>query len=684
MVFGIAPLTPRQAARQSNDPTIRVTVDLVQVDAVVTNSAGRHVVDLSPQDFQVFEDGKPQKITHFSYVSGTALPGGAAPVDLPRQSPLGKPLEAISRPATALRPEEVQRTIVLMADDLALSPDDIPRVRKAMQSFVDGQMQPGDLAAVMTTSGGNGVMQQLTSDRRQLQASINRIHYMPGRTDLTWYEPVTQPTADKLYEKEIKARLGAIRSPALWMGTLGALAYAIGGLREMPGRKAIALFSDGFPQSAGGIVQLANRASVAIYTFDARGLVSFDATALDAGPAAGGIRSAHNREAPYRASQTSLDELARGTGGVFFHDNNNLGRDLASALDDIRAYYLIGYQPNREDFDKVRGEAQFHKIEVKVLRAGLRVRSRNGFVGIPDQPAVLEDAARKSGKEELRKALFSPFHTNGFPVQLSAFYSAAARKDSKTGRRPTVLRAMLAIDARGVKFSDAPEGKKQLDLDIVAAAYGAANEAVASSDRTFHVAMAPDEMNRTVASGLMYGFEIEILQPGPYQLRVAAWDANSERVASATTFVEIPDFNRKGLALSSVQLYDSDAKRNEELTRAGVIGAGSAVTRVFEPGAVVKYDCTVYGSLIESQTGKPEIEVAVDLFRGPEQIYHGQPAPLAITGGNSPASIHATGQIMLPATLPPGDYALELTVFDRLEKKQPQGATQWAGFTLVK
>jgi hypothetical protein len=124
-------------------------------------------------------------------------------------------------------------------------------------------------------------------------------------------------------------------------------------------------------------------------------------------------------------------------------------------------------------------------------------------------------------------------------------------------------------------------------------------------------------------------------------------------VGSAATFVEIPDFNRKGLALSSVQLYDSDAKRNEELTHAGVLGARCPVTRVFEPGAVLKYDCTVYGALIESQTGKQEIEVAAGLFRGPEQIYHGQPIQLAIAGGNSAAAVLATGQIRLPATLPP-------------------------------
>jgi hypothetical protein len=243
---------------------------------------------------------------------------------------------------------------------------------------------------------------------------------------------------------------------------------------------------------------------------------------------------------------------------------------------------------------------------------------------------------------------------------------------------------MLAIDARGLKFSDTPDGRKQLNLDIVAAAYGANNEVVASSDRTFRPAMTPEEMNQTVASGLVYNFEIGIPKPGPYQLRVAAWDANAAMTGSASTFVEIPDFNRAGIALSSVQLYDSDSQRNEELTRAGVLGAGSSVTRVFVSGAVLKYNCTVYGPQIDAQTGRPKLDMAVRLFRGPEQIYTGQPLALAIGNGNSTALVHAAGEIKLPATLPPGDYALELSVYDRLEKKPSQGVAQWVDFTLVK
>jgi VWFA-related protein len=160
------------AARQT-DSVIRVTVDLVQVDAVVTDSRGRHIPGLKSEDFTVLEDGKPQNITHFSYVTGSTQGGGPAPLPVDGEPAL---------PAKPLTREQVQRTIVMMADDLALSADDIPNVRTAMKSFVDRHMQAGDLVSVTTTSGGMGILAQLTNDKRQLYAAIDRIHYVPGRT----------------------------------------------------------------------------------------------------------------------------------------------------------------------------------------------------------------------------------------------------------------------------------------------------------------------------------------------------------------------------------------------------------------------------------------------------------------------------------------------------------------------
>jgi hypothetical protein len=148
--------------------------------------------------------------------------------------------------------------------------------------------------------------------------------------------------------------------------------------------------------------------------------------------------------------------------------------------------------------------------------------------------------------------------------------------------------------------------------------------------------------------------------------------------------VEIPDFNGGGIALSSVQLSDSDSKRNEGLTRAGVIGGGSPVTRIFAPGAVLDYNCTVYGATIDNRTRTPRIDMTVRLIHGAEQIFQGEPTPLPIGNEDSRMSVPATGHIRLPATLPMGEYALEFTVVDRLQKKRSATAAQWVDFTLVR
>src|ERR1051325_5401375 len=105
-------------SQDNPDNTIRITVNLVQVDAVVSDSKGKQVTDLQAKDFEILQDGKPQKITHFSYVS-TVPPKPAAPptqVAVDRKSP---PPPAV--PTQRLKMNQVRRTIALVVDDLGLS-----------------------------------------------------------------------------------------------------------------------------------------------------------------------------------------------------------------------------------------------------------------------------------------------------------------------------------------------------------------------------------------------------------------------------------------------------------------------------------------------------------------------------------------------------------------------------------
>jgi VWFA-related protein len=184
-------ILPVLAQSSSQDPIIRVSVDLVQLDATVTDSAGRHVADLRPEDCVILEDGKPQTVTHFSYVAeqlaSLAATAPKAPAVQPSKTAAIAPILTPAKPIAAT---QVRRTIVLIADDLGLSADDIPNTRKAMKAWIDREMEPGDMLSVVTTSGGIGAMEQLTNDRAHAPrgSTRDRLENDQG-TSVAWYRP---------------------------------------------------------------------------------------------------------------------------------------------------------------------------------------------------------------------------------------------------------------------------------------------------------------------------------------------------------------------------------------------------------------------------------------------------------------------------------------------------------------
>jgi len=161
----------QQSSRSNDDEVVCITTNLVQVDAVITDKNGKLITDLRPDEVQIFEDGHQQKITNFSFVNpetSTSQPLPSAPPD--KNAP---PL-----PPTKMHREDVRRTIALVVDDLGLSFRSTYDVRNALKKFVDQQMQPGDLVAIIRTIGGIGALQQFTADKRQLHAAIERVNWV--------------------------------------------------------------------------------------------------------------------------------------------------------------------------------------------------------------------------------------------------------------------------------------------------------------------------------------------------------------------------------------------------------------------------------------------------------------------------------------------------------------------------
>jgi hypothetical protein len=152
-------------------------------------------------------------------------------------------------------------------------------------------------------------------------------------------------------------------------------------------------------------------------------------------------------------------------------------------------------------------------------------------------------------------------------------------------------------------------------LSVLIGIQGDGDRPVASVDRSYTIEKTAEEMRQCMSQGLGIEIDLPVQRVGGYQLRAAVRDSHSGKVGAAREFIEIPDFNRNHISLSSILISDSDPARAALLDRAGVFAGGSAVTRVFGPGAVLDYNCEIFAA------AKPEIEVR--LFRGSERIFTG-------------------------------------------------------------
>jgi hypothetical protein len=144
-----APTPPQEPEDYSDDDVVRITTNLVQVDLVVTDAKGNQVTNLTQDDFEIYEEGKQQPITNFSFVSNEQ-----APASLTASAP-----SVTTSPGTGirLRPETPRHTIAIVIDDLKMSYESVIATRKAVRKFIDERMQPGDLVAIVRTSAGIGV-----------------------------------------------------------------------------------------------------------------------------------------------------------------------------------------------------------------------------------------------------------------------------------------------------------------------------------------------------------------------------------------------------------------------------------------------------------------------------------------------------------------------------------------------
>ncbi len=671
------PTRPQAAPAPQPEDVIRINVNLVQVDALVTDAQGKLVEDLKKADFEIRQDGKPQVITNFSYIS--TRPGQpAVPAAAPARGkkPVNNPA---APPPVPVRASQARRTFALVVDDLALAAENVPVVRSALEKFVDQDMQPGDIAAVIRTGSGVGSLEQFTTDKRVLHLAINRIRYNSfGRVGISSFGG----------GGGLGAGQGAAeRRSNLNAASIQAITNVVNGLKELPGRKTVILFTEDLhiltgagadPRAQEGLNRLADaagRAAVVISSIDPRGLQTLALTAADhprSAARAGAIPA--QRSMRMFNSQDGMVLLAQATGGTFTHDQNDLGAAIHRVVEDSNGYYLIGYHPAAGTFDPKTGQFRFHHITVRVKRAGLQVRTRTGFLGNQDVPRVRE----LTPQAELMHALMSPFGAGNLHIRMTALFANSAKSGSS-------INALLYLDAKDLKFEDTPEGAHKAVIEVLSATFTENEKVENPSGKIYTITLKDDRYQQALRSGFTYALHHPVKKPGGYQMRVAVRDSASLQIGSASQFIEVPDVAKGRLALSSIMLRDATGALRQPAADAPEGQAapdnplGTPADRSFVPGEPVLYALQILNARTDSNK-QPQLEMEARVFRDGVQINQGQPRPADTAQQGDPAHLAAAGEFRLGAAMKPGDYVLQLIVTDKLADPDYRVASQWMDF----
>lgn len=668
-------------AQDTRNGVFRVTSTLIQLDAVVTDGKGKPVVGLKPDDFEVDIDGKTYPVIHSNYVSVT----DAREV---RTAP-GKPArmkDAPAPPAPALKADEVKRTIVLMVDDLGLSWESMVSVRAALKKFVDIQMQPGDLVAVMRTGAGSGAIQQFTNNKTILLDVVDHLRWNPhGTGQLGAFEPmgmesdlatgsgiepgmIASSGGGPAFGRE-HGQYGLLSSVS---GTFGALQFVVEALESMPGRKSVALFSDGFWLRGDDyehtlqilldkLVDTANRSGTVFYTFDARELTPFGIQAqdrVDDGKVVAEME--RTRDLTFDASQQGLSYLAEKTGGLAYQNGNGLNYGLMRLLEDQQGYYLLAIKPDSALFSKGDGVPKFNHISVHVKQRGLHVRSRTGFFGKTDQEMKL---AVLTPLEQVRVAMLSPFLSSDIRVEVTALY-AAVKSDKP------VVRNLVYIDPKDLHFEPNQIGQSVANIQLLAVAVGPKGEPLAEIANAYTVQAATDRLPTVLKSGLIYAIDVPVPHGGPYQIRAAVRDVATSAMGSAHQYVDVPNVRRDKLALTSLML---GAAGQQAQTPDAMLLA--AARRRFGQG-----DHISYVTLLEGDSAKRDpthITAELRVYRNNHAVFS---APVKVTNIKG-AGWAISGYVKLPADFDPGEYYLEVIARDTTHPKRL--AWQWSDFIVL-
>jgi VWFA-related protein len=690
-----------------DDDVVRIETNLIQIDVVVTDKNGNEVTDLRREDFEVYENDELMKVSNFSYTS-IKKNDGAMNANL---------LSANGLENVPPRVGEIRRTVAIVVDDLLLARTSVNYVKKSLTKFINEQVQPNDLVAIIKTSGSIGVLQQFTTDTKKLLNAIENLEWKPLTSvgtspfppiEITFSEQIASNIIGGLQETptdreaqsvtdalkaniENRSNVAAIannfRNEQLISGTLNVLLKTIEAMNRLGGRKSIVFVVEGLNNITGTeagsldssgqnkfvsfenkellrkISESANRSAVSIYPLDPRGVQSVALTA-EANTRDGFLSSMNGAQIDQKVSverekiarsHDALKILAQETGGKAFINANDLDRGFKEMLNSQNGYYLLGYQPDADTFDA--GNRKFNKLTVKVKRPNLNVTYRSGFFNVAETPSQNQ---LQSNNASFVQKLLSPYRYDEVNLSVTSVFAG-------TQNEVSTLRSFINIKPSDLQFVDSGNGKKTANFELLAIAFDENGVPIARLGGGFSATVKADEYTKLMKSGLACNLSFATKEFGLHQVKVAVRDANSGKIGTISQSVNVPNTKVDEMALSGILLENFTvdqwkALNNNTLKSSFGKMQQDTAARQFKKGTVLTYSYAIYVFPKMKDSKLANLNAQAILWKDGKEVFRGAPEKINLTAKFALQQQNQRGAFILGTEMSAGRYVLQIIV----------------------
>ncbi len=534
--------------------TITVDTKLVDVGVVVRDSRGHPVAGLKREDFEINDNGKKRPVSAFAVETYTPA---AAPVKP------GEPAPAPTAPKPAV--SKTPRYVALVFDDMALTAGDMMNSKAAAKRFVKEGFAPNDQVGVFTTTQQNNL--PFTSDPAKVSAAIDKVNFRQRKIEggmCPHYTPwdaytIANNLDQEAFEVKIQEWMTCHNQPPpragrgrgsssssgsggagqdvmaearmLWeeismnsRNTLGSIHDLIDYMAKFDGKRVMLLASPGFltgtlEQDEEELITQALHAGVVINSIDSRGLYTIEPLEMTGG--ANSRSAIHQQNVASRSQMAPSDvlgTLADGTGGTFFHNNNDLTLGFHELGMLPQVSYLLGFAPDAPD-------KRFHKLKVKVNAKGVDVQARPGYMSVApaDQPPPREE-------RPIDRAMSASDAMTDAPVTFSTV-------TGKTDQNSPAVQIVLHVDVAKMKFREG-FGLHTQKLLFIAAAYDKDGVFVSGKESEIEFALS-DASYKQVHDGGINGRVTLELAPGEYRIRGVVQETIDNKISAVSLPVSV-------------------------------------------------------------------------------------------------------------------------------------------------